>query len=66
MDKGLTVPKWVLIAWPKIPQMPQKISSQYVCPTKKVWNLKKSSLWVFVAFSEVVLEVQFTVVLLYF
>jgi hypothetical protein len=23
MDKGLTVPKWVLIVWPKIPQMPQ-------------------------------------------
>jgi hypothetical protein len=21
MDKGLTVPKWVLIIWPKIPQM---------------------------------------------
>ena len=23
MDKGLTVPKWVLIRQPKIPQMPQ-------------------------------------------
>jgi hypothetical protein len=22
MDKGLTVPKWVLTVWPKIPQMP--------------------------------------------
>ena len=26
MDKGLTVPKWVLINQPKIPQIPQKIS----------------------------------------
>ena len=24
MDKELTVPKWVLIVQPKIPQMPQK------------------------------------------
>ena len=28
MDKGLTVPKWVLIVWPKIPQMPQNFSAQ--------------------------------------
>ena len=28
MDKGLAVPKWVLIVWPKIPQMPPKISPQ--------------------------------------
>jgi hypothetical protein len=32
MDKGLTVPKWVLINWPKIPQMPKtylpKLSAQ--------------------------------------
>ena len=25
---GLTVPKWVLIVWPKIPQKPQNLSSQ--------------------------------------
>ena len=24
IDKGLTIPKWVLKNWPKIPQMPQK------------------------------------------
>ena len=23
MEKGLTVPIWVLIVWPKIPQMPR-------------------------------------------
>ena len=23
MDKGLAVPKWVLIVWPKIPQIPR-------------------------------------------
>ena len=25
MDKGLIVPKWVLIVWTKIPQMPQNL-----------------------------------------
>ena len=23
MDKGLAVPKWVLVNWPKMPKMPQ-------------------------------------------
>ena len=36
MDKELTVPKWVLIVWPKIPQMPQKLSAQNVCPSPKI------------------------------
>ena len=39
MDKGLTVPKWVLINQPKIPQMPQNLSAQNVCPSPKVWDL---------------------------
>ena len=33
MDMELTVLKWVLIVWPKTPQMPQKISDQNVCPS---------------------------------
>ena len=33
MDKGLTVPKWELVVRLKIPQMPQKISVQNVCPS---------------------------------
>ena len=43
MDKGLTVPKWVLINWPKVPTMPQNLSAQIVCPSPKVWyfNEKK-------------------------
>ena len=41
MDKGLTVPKWVLINWPKIPQMPQNLSAQIVCPSPKVWDFDK-------------------------
>ena len=43
MDKGPTVPKWVLIVWRKIPQMPQNLSAQYVCPSPKVlyFNEKK-------------------------
>ena len=31
MDQGLTVPKWVLIVWPKISQMPQNLSAPFVC-----------------------------------
>ena len=38
MDKGLTVPKWVLINWLKIPKMPQNLSAQIVCSSPKVWN----------------------------
>ena len=45
MDKELTVPKWVPIVRPKIPQMPQKISAQNVCPSPKTFE-KKNSLWV--------------------
>jgi hypothetical protein len=41
MDKGLTVPNWVLINRPKILQMPPKVSAQFVCPSQKVWDLKK-------------------------
>ena len=36
MDKGLTAPKWVLILRPKIPQMPQNLFAQFVCPNPKV------------------------------
>jgi hypothetical protein len=36
MDKEFTVPKWVLIVRPKIPQMPHKISAQNVCPSPKI------------------------------
>ena len=44
MDKGLIVPKWVLINWPKIPQNPQKISAQIVYPSPKVWDFDEKSL----------------------
>ena len=33
-----TVPKWVLINWPKIPQMPHNLSAQIVCPSPKIWD----------------------------
>ena len=41
MNKGLTVPKWVL-------KIPQNLSAQFVCPSPKVWdfNEKKASLGV--------------------
>ena len=44
MDKGLTVPKWVLINWPKIPQMPQNLSAQIVCPSPKVSDFDEKRL----------------------
>ena len=40
MDKGLTVPKWVVINQPKIPQMPPKFSAP------KFEIFEKRSLWV--------------------
>ena len=45
MDKGLTVAKWMLINWPKIPQ---NLFAQIVCPSPKVWDFdeKKASLGV--------------------
>ena len=44
MDKGLTVPKWVLIVWLKIPQMPQNLSAQFVCPNPKVLDFNEKRL----------------------
>ena len=47
MDKRLTVPRWVLIVWPKIPQMPPNLSAQIVCPSPKVWDFNEKKLhWV--------------------
>ena len=42
MDKGLTVPKWVIIVWPKVTQMPQIFSAQFVCPSPKIWDFERS------------------------
>ena len=44
MDKGLTVPKWVLIVQPKIPQMPQNLSAQFVSPSPKVLDFNEKKL----------------------
>ena len=41
MDKELTVPKWVLIVWRKIPKMPQNFSAQFVCSSPKVWDFNE-------------------------
>ena len=47
MDKGLTGPKWVLINCLKIPQLPQNLSAQIVCPSPKVWGFDEKRLhWV--------------------
>ena len=44
----LTVPKCVLIFWPKVPQMAQNLSAQFVCQSPKVleFSEKKASLGV--------------------
>ena len=44
MDKGLTEPKWVLINRPKITQMPQNLSVQFVCPSRKIWDFNEKRL----------------------
>ena len=44
MDKGLVVPKWLLIARPKIPQTPQSLSVQFVCPSPKVLDFNEKRL----------------------
>ena len=44
MDKGLIAPKWVLIVWPKIPQMPQNLSAQFVCRSQKVLDFNEKKL----------------------
>ncbi len=41
IDKGLTVPKWVLIVGPKTPQMPQNLPAQFVCPSPKVLDFNE-------------------------
>ena len=48
MDKGLTVPKWVLIFRPKHPKWPRiylpKLSVQIVCPSPKVLDFNEKRL----------------------
>jgi hypothetical protein len=44
MNKELTVPKWVLIVWPKIPQIPQNLSVQVVCPSPRVLDFNEKRL----------------------
>ena len=57
MDKGLTVPKWVLIDQPKIPQMSQNLSAQIVCPSPKFWDFVEKRLhWVSVVHGQGVLS----------
>ena len=47
IDKGLTVPKWVRILWPKIPHMQQNLSAKFVCSSPKVLDFNEKRLhWV--------------------
>ena len=54
----LTVPKWVLINRPKVPQMPQNLTAHIVCLSPNVWyfdekrlHLGVRSLWMTACFS---------------
>ena len=61
LDEGLTVPKWVLIVQPKIPQMPQNLSAQFVCPSPKVLVFNEKRLhWASVVRGESLLYISFT------
>ena len=44
MDKGLTVPKWVLMNRWKIPQMPQNLFAKFVCPSLNIWDFDEKRL----------------------
>ena len=58
MDNELTVPKWVLINWQKIPKMPQNVPTQIVCQSPKIWDFhKKRFHWV-----SIVRDLQFIAV----
>ena len=47
--QGTHGPKWVLIVWPKILQIPQNLSAQFVCSSPKVLDFNEKRLhWVFV------------------
>ena len=62
MNNGLTSPKWVLINRPKVPQMPQNLSAQIVCPSPKVWYFDEKRLhWVSVPclFTNITVTVHF-------
>ena len=46
MDKGLTVPKWVLIVWLKILQMPKNLFPNLSAQAQKFWiSMKKRLYW---------------------
>ena len=47
MDKGLTVPKWVVVLFWAKKQMPQNFFAQFVCPSPKVLDFseKKKLYW---------------------
>ena len=47
MDKGLTLPKWVLIVWPKIHQMPKIYLPKLFAQAPNLVTLMKKRLhWV--------------------
>ena len=44
MEKGITVPKCVLIVEPKIPQILQNVFARFVCPGPKVLDFNEKML----------------------
>ena len=44
MDKGLTVPKWVLINRPKIPKRPKIYLPKLSAQAQKFWDFDEKSL----------------------
>ena len=45
-DIDLPVPDWVLMVWPKINQMTQNLSAQFICPSPKFLEFnEKGFIW---------------------
>ena len=65
MDKGLTLSKWELIVWPKIPQMPQNLSAQFVCPSPNDLDFNEKRLNL-TSVLRAVLESDFTIIQVFF
>ena len=54
-----TILKWLLIVWPKIPQMLQNLSAQFVCTSQKFWiSMKKRLHWASVVRATTDVEIE--------
>ena len=43
IKENMDMPKWVLIVWPEITQMPQSLSTQFICPSPNVLDFNEKN-----------------------